>query len=207
MTDTHGGPDWLGDCPPLPSSLGSPAERRNQHTPNTHTPPPCGSAPDFPTVPSLPVSSNLPRRATSVSPIVFGNREAELPAPPGPQTLLSWGTTRKSAAPNSEFLGRDGQGRPRWEGAEHPEEPPPPSPEGPYCACVHGSTHAYTVRHRPTSLMLFISSGRALVQWEIEVATTNAWGEKNHQMRLRRPQDALVGCMDLGVWRLRIVSR
>lgn len=39
MTDTHGGPDRLADCPPLPPSFGVPAERRNQHTSNTHTTP------------------------------------------------------------------------------------------------------------------------------------------------------------------------
>lgn len=111
--------------------------------PNTykhiHSPPPCGSAPDFPTVPSLPVSPNLAPRATSVSPIVFGDLEAVLPAPPVSPDLLSWGTMRKSTAPSSEFLGGEtGRGRPRWEGADHPEEPPPPpSPGGPHCACVN----------------------------------------------------------------------
>ncbi|XP_032957816.1 apolipoprotein M isoform X1 [Rhinolophus ferrumequinum] len=48
--------------------------------------------------------------------------------------------------------------------------------------------------------MLLISSGRALVQWEIEVATTNAWKKKNHQMRLRLSQDALFPEPHLGQW-------
>lgn len=59
---------------------------------------------------------------------------------------------RKSTAPNSEFLGGEtGPGRPRWEGADHPEEPPPPPslPGGPHCACVSGTTRAHTLSTSP----------------------------------------------------------
>lgn len=58
---------------------------------------------------------------------------------------------RRSTAPNSEFLGGEtGRGRPRWEGADHPEEPPPPpSPGGPHCACVSRATRAHTLSTSP----------------------------------------------------------
>lgn len=65
--------------------------------PNTykhiHSPPPCGSAPDFPTVPSLPVSPNLAPRATSVSPIVFGESRG--------------GTSGSPSLPRFTFVGHD----------------------------------------------------------------------------------------------------
>lgn len=157
-TDTHGRLDGLADRPLLPPRpfVGIPATRLNQHAArhiqiHIHSPPPCGSAPDFPTVPSLPVSPNLAPRATSVSPIVFGDLEAVLPAPPVFPDLLSWDTMRKSTVPNSEFLGGEtGRGRPRWEGADHPEEPPPPpSPGGLHCACVSPATRAHTLSTSP----------------------------------------------------------
>lgn len=88
MTDTHGGPDWLAAplfrFPRCSSRAAQPTHTK--HTPDTqtytykHTHPTTtntttpGSAPEFPTVPSLPVSPNLPPMATSVSPIVFGDR-------------------------------------------------------------------------------------------------------------------------------------
>jgi hypothetical protein len=115
------------------------------HT-HKHTPPPCGSAPDFPTAPSLPVS-NLPPKATSVSPLVFGVLEAVLPASPRSLRFTFVGHDEKVRGPKQGVPGgKTDRGRPRWEGAEHPEEPPPlPSPGGPYCACVYLSTHAYTL--------------------------------------------------------------
>lgn len=73
------------------------------NTHQIHTPPPRSSSPDFPTVPSLPVTSNLPRTATSVSPIVFGDREAELPAPPRSPSFTFVGHDEKVDGP-SEFL-------------------------------------------------------------------------------------------------------
>ena len=61
--------------------------------------------------------------------------------------------------------GETGRGRPRWEGAEHPEEPPLlPSPGGPYCVCVRRITHAYTLRHRPTLRGAIYFPVRELVQ-------------------------------------------
>lgn len=146
MTNTHGGPDWLDDCPPLPPSFGSPAERRNQpntHTKYTHT----TTLRLRLRLPPGTVTSGLLQPATDGHfrfPDSIWKSRGGTSGSPRSQALLSWGTTRKSAAPNSEFLGRDGQGRPRWEGAEHPEEPPPSSPEGAVLrlrasqyACVH----------------------------------------------------------------------
>lgn len=64
MNDTHGGPERLADCPPLTPLLAAPGERRNQHTPKTHT----HTHPTTPRLrPRLPhgtVTSGLPQPAT-----------------------------------------------------------------------------------------------------------------------------------------------
>lgn len=117
MTDTHGGPALLADCLPLPPTLGALAEQRNQHrpntpphTPNTHTPHnPAAPPPTSPLYRHFRPPPTCLRQPASDGHFRFrqylGIARRYFRLPPGPQALLLWGTTRKSAAPNSEFLG------------------------------------------------------------------------------------------------------
>uniref|UniRef100_A0A8C8UGD3 Uncharacterized protein n=1 Tax=Peromyscus maniculatus bairdii TaxID=230844 RepID=A0A8C8UGD3_PERMB len=88
---------------------------------------------------------------------------------------------RKSAAPNRGSLrGETGRGRPRWEGADHPEEPPPPppSPGGPHCACASRGTRAHTLSRLPRPpRALGVSSLRAPERCATEVATVAPAGK------------------------------
>lgn len=182
--DEHSRGARSASCLALPRTLGALADRHNQHTPNTythskhthtHTLPP-SSAPDFP---HGTVTSGLPQPATDGHfrfPDSFGDREAVLPAPPGPQGLLLWGSSRKSAAPNSEFLGarRAGAGL----GGREPSTQKsrrhrgrPGDRTAPACVLLRMRAHLGTAPPQPA---LFISPLRALKQSGVVVAAINA---------------------------------
>lgn len=155
MTDTYGGPDRLADRPALPPSLGTLAERHNQHTPNTHT----TTQRIRPRLPHGTVTSGLPQDATdcqSVFPIVFGDREAVLPAPSRSPNFTFVGYNKKVRGP-SEFLearqagaGLDGRDRgPQGTAATTAVAAVGGGRRGAYCACVSRPTPAYILRHLP----------------------------------------------------------